>query len=91
MCYVVHQRVLRVAIKDVRKMEHTIVFVSVTCHIPNEMIRHTFSIHDLDRVNVKYMTKFHTIKIAVWCARCAVYSTRVIYLSCSKSCVIHFS
>ena len=67
MCYVVHQRVLRVAIKDVRKMEHTIVFVSITCHIPNEMMRHTFSIH-----NVKYMTESHTIKMVVWCARCAV-------------------
>ena len=43
---------------------------SVTSHIPNKMMRHTSSTHD-----AKYMTKSHTIKIAVWCARCAVYST----------------
>ena len=65
MCYVVHQRVLRVAIKAYLS--------SVTSHIPNKMMRHTSSTHD-----DKYMTKSHTITIAVRCARCVVYSTRVI-------------
>ena len=74
MCYVVHQRVLRVAIKAYLS--------SVTSHIPNKMMRHTSSTHD-----VKYMTESHTIKMAVWCARCAVYSTTSNCLSCSKLCV----
>ena len=76
MCYVVHQRVLRVAIKAYLS--------SVTSHIPNKMMRHTSSTHD-----VKYTTKSHTITIAVRCARCVVYSTRVIAFSAQSRVFIN--
>ena len=57
---------------------------SVTSHIPNKMMRHTSSTHD-----VKYTTESYTITIAVRCARCVVYSTRVIAFSAQSRMFIN--